>query len=162
MRSKSLIRSPAHASGLVHGIVGDELCAVDVTCRVRDGKDDELGDLPGRTPARSAHALIARPKRSLARGVLGTELPLGNFSFPFGKALRRIDEARYHAVDADVVRRKLVGEHLGEPDLGRFRRSRAGGQKRRIERHDPGLAAHIDYPATAPRAHHPHYSLTVA
>src|SRR6478609_3486616 len=118
MRSKSLIGSPAHASGLVHGIVGDELCAVDVTRRLRDGKDNEIGDLLGRAPARITHALIARPKRSLARRVFGTELALGKFAFPFGKALRRIDEARYHAVDADVVSRKLVGEYLGEPDLG--------------------------------------------
>src|SRR5713226_2786357 len=57
MRSKSLIGSPAHASGLVHGIVGDELCAVNVTCRIRDGKDDEIGDLLGCTPARITHAL---------------------------------------------------------------------------------------------------------
>src|SRR5258705_4286457 len=162
MRSKSLARSPAHASGFVHGIVGDELCAVDVTCCIRDGKDDEISYLLGRAPARITHALIARPKRSLARGVLGTELALGKFSFPFGKALRRIDEARYHAVDADVMWRKLVGEHLREPDLGRFRRSRARGKKRRIERHDPGLAAHIDDPATALGDHHRHYSLTDA
>src|SRR5258705_9515408 len=162
MRSKSLARSPAHASGFVHSIVGDELCAVDVTCRIRDGKDDEIGYLLGRAPARITHTLIARPKRSLARGVLGTELALGKFSFPFGKALRRIDEARYHAVDADVMWRKLVGEHLGEPDLGRFRRSRAGGQKRWVERHDPGLTAHIDDPATALGDHHRHYSLTDA
>src|SRR6266404_9391710 len=109
MRSKSLMGSPVRGSGLVHGIVGDELCTVDVTCRIRDGKDNEVGDLLGRAPARITHALITRPKRSLARGVLRTELALGNFTFPFGKALRRIDEARYHAVDADVVWRKLVG-----------------------------------------------------
>jgi len=42
MRSKSLIRSPAHASGLVHGIVGDELCAVDVTCASETAKTTRL------------------------------------------------------------------------------------------------------------------------
>src|SRR5258708_8272330 len=67
MRSKLLTRSPAHASGFVHGIVGDELCAVDVTCRVRDGKDDEIGYLLGRAPARITHALMLdQSDRSLA------------------------------------------------------------------------------------------------
>src|SRR5260370_23043992 len=86
MRSKSLARSPAHASGFVHGIVGDELCAVDVTCRIRDGKDDEIGYLLGRAPARITHALIALPKRSRPRGVLVTKLALCKFSFPSVKA----------------------------------------------------------------------------
>jgi len=46
----------------------------DITRRIRGGKDDEIGDLLGPAPARITHALIARPQRSLARGVLGLEL----------------------------------------------------------------------------------------
>src|SRR5262249_57154998 len=84
------------------------------------------------------------------------------FSFPSGEALRRIDEARYHAIDADVVRCKLVGEHLGEADLSRFRRTGAGGQEWRVERHYPSLAAYIDDPATALSNHHRHHALTDA
>jgi hypothetical protein len=60
------------------------------------------------------------------------------------------------------VRCKLVGEYLGEANLSRFRRTGAGGQEWRVERHYPGLAAYIDDPATAPSNHHWHHRLTDA
>src|SRR5215831_16881655 len=141
--------SMEYALRLVHRIVRHEFGAVDVARRVRHREDDEIGDLLKTTPARVARTLVARPLRPLAFGLLKAELALGHFALPFGEALRRMDEARDHAVDANVVRRELVGEHLGEADLGRFRRPRARGEKRRVERPDAGLAAYIDDAAAA-------------
>ena len=79
-----------------------------------------------------------------------------------GKTLRRVDEAWYHAIDTNVVRRKLVGEHLREANLRRFCWTGAGGQEWRVQRHDSGLAAHIDDSATALSNHHRHHTLTDA
>ena len=82
--------------GFIHRIVGDEFPTVDITCRVRHGEHDGIGDLLGRAPARIAHVLIARPLCALARGVFGTELPLGKLALPLGEALRRIDNLACH------------------------------------------------------------------